>query len=76
MFKVASLFSGCGGGDLGLKGGFEFLGEHYKKLPLKQFMQMKLMIKSRKYLVRILILIPMSGILELFMRMIFLNMIF
>ncbi|BCC04933.1 DNA (cytosine-5-)-methyltransferase family protein [Bacillus cereus] len=35
MFKVASLFSGCGGGDLGLKGGFEFLGEHYKKLPFK-----------------------------------------
>ncbi len=30
--KVVSLFSGCGGGDLGLLGGFEFLGKSYKKL--------------------------------------------
>lgn len=35
MFKVASLFSGCGGGDLGLKGGFEFLGEQYESLPFE-----------------------------------------
>lgn len=35
MFKVVSLFSGCGGGDIGLKGGFEFLGEKYKELPFK-----------------------------------------
>lgn len=35
MFKVASLFSGCGGGDLGLKGGFEFLEEYYDELPFK-----------------------------------------
>lgn len=35
MFKVASLFSGCGGGDLGLKGDFEFLGEHYARLPFE-----------------------------------------
>lgn len=28
--KVVSLFSGCGGGDLGLLGNFEFLGETYK----------------------------------------------
>lgn len=27
--KIVSLFSGCGGGDLGLKGGFDFLGKHY-----------------------------------------------
>lgn len=28
---VVSLFSGCGGLDLGLVGGFEFLGRHYPK---------------------------------------------
>lgn len=27
--KVASLFSGGGGTDIGFVGGFEFLGEHY-----------------------------------------------
>lgn len=31
--NVASLFSGCGGSDLGLIGGFIFLGKKYKKLP-------------------------------------------
>lgn len=30
--KAISLFSGCGGGDLGLTGGFEFLGKKFKKL--------------------------------------------
>lgn len=29
--KVASLFCGCGGTDLGLLGGFEFLGNRYSK---------------------------------------------
>lgn len=33
-FKVISLFSGCGGMDLGFKGGFEFLGTKY---PENQF---------------------------------------
>jgi site-specific DNA-cytosine methylase len=28
---VVSLFSGCGGMDLGFSGGFEFLGKKYKK---------------------------------------------
>jgi DNA (cytosine-5)-methyltransferase 1 len=28
-FKVISLFSGCGGKDLGVLGGFEFLGQQY-----------------------------------------------
>lgn len=32
-FSVISLFSGCGGMDLGFKGGFEFLGKRYAKLP-------------------------------------------
>lgn len=27
--KIASLFSGCGGIDLGVKGGFTYLGKHY-----------------------------------------------
>ena len=27
--KVASLFCGCGGTDVGLVGGFDFLGKHY-----------------------------------------------
>ena len=31
--KVISLFSGCGGMDLGFKGGFTFLGKRYKRLP-------------------------------------------
>lgn len=30
---MVSLFSGCGGMDLGFSGGFEFLGTSYKKLP-------------------------------------------
>jgi len=33
--KVASLFSGCGGMDLGTIGGFEYLGNQYKKNPFK-----------------------------------------
>lgn len=31
--KVISLFSGCGGMDLGFSGGFEFLGKQYAKMP-------------------------------------------
>lgn len=34
-FSVISLFSGCGGMDLGFKGGFEFLGKRYAKQPFK-----------------------------------------
>lgn len=33
--KVASIFSGCGGSDLGIAGGFSFLRKKYKKLPFK-----------------------------------------
>lgn len=29
--KVASLFCGCGGTDVGMMGGFDFLGKHYEK---------------------------------------------
>lgn len=32
-FKVVSLFSGCGGFDLGLLGGFSYLGRKYSKNP-------------------------------------------
>jgi DNA (cytosine-5)-methyltransferase 1 len=31
--SVVSLFSGCGGMDLGFSGGFEFLGKSYSKMP-------------------------------------------
>lgn len=31
-YKIASLFSGCGGLDLGFSGGFSFLGNEYKRL--------------------------------------------
>jgi len=31
--KIASLFSGCGGLDLGFTGGFEFNGQSFKRLP-------------------------------------------
>jgi DNA (cytosine-5)-methyltransferase 1 len=34
-FNVVSLFSGCGGMDLGFKGDFTFLGNRYKRLPFK-----------------------------------------
>ena len=34
-FKVASLFTGCGGLDLGMQGGFTFLGKKYPKNPVK-----------------------------------------
>ncbi|MDR0913993.1 MAG: DNA cytosine methyltransferase [Oscillospiraceae bacterium] len=33
MYDVISLFSGCGGLDLGFKGGFTYLGKKYKKNP-------------------------------------------
>jgi DNA (cytosine-5)-methyltransferase 1 len=33
--KVISLFSGCGGMDLGFLGGFEFLGKKYSKNPFE-----------------------------------------
>ncbi|MEK7170879.1 MAG: DNA (cytosine-5-)-methyltransferase [Patescibacteria group bacterium] len=34
-YKIASLFSGCGGMDLGSQGGFEFMSKKYRKLPTK-----------------------------------------
>lgn len=34
-YKIASLFSGCGGLDLGFTGGFSFMGKEYPKLPTK-----------------------------------------
>lgn len=34
-YKVASLFCGCGGSDLGILGNFDFLGHHYAKLPFE-----------------------------------------
>lgn len=34
-FKVLSLFSGCGGMDLGIEGGFSFLGKKYSKTPFQ-----------------------------------------
>ena len=33
VYKVISLFSGCGGMDLGFKGDFDVFGEHFKKNP-------------------------------------------
>ena len=33
--KVASLFCGCGGMDLGIQGNFDFLGKHYNELPFE-----------------------------------------
>lgn len=35
MYKVVSLFSGCGGCDLGILGDFTFNGKYYKKLPFE-----------------------------------------
>ena len=35
IYTIASLFSGCGGMDLGAEGGFQFLHKNYKKLPIK-----------------------------------------
>lgn len=32
-YSVVSMFSGCGGMDLGLRGGFSFLGKRFKKNP-------------------------------------------
>lgn len=34
-YKVVSLFSGCGGLDLGIEGGFSYLNNSYKKNPFK-----------------------------------------
>lgn len=33
IFRIASLFAGCGGTDVGVLGGFDFLDNKYKKLP-------------------------------------------
>lgn len=35
MYKVVSLFSGCGGADCGMLGGFDFNKTHYEKLPFE-----------------------------------------
>lgn len=35
MYKVVSLFAGCGGADCGIIGGFSFNGKKYEKLPYK-----------------------------------------
>lgn len=35
VFTVVSLFSGCGGMDLGFCGGFDFLGKRYEKTPFR-----------------------------------------
>jgi DNA (cytosine-5)-methyltransferase 1 len=34
-WRVISLFSGCGGMDLGFRGGFRFHGKQYKRLPFE-----------------------------------------
>ena len=34
-YRVLSLFSGAGGLDLGIEGGFEYLGERYKETPFR-----------------------------------------
>jgi DNA (cytosine-5)-methyltransferase 1 len=34
-FRVVSLFAGCGGMDLGFRGGFQVLGRRYKRLPME-----------------------------------------
>ena len=34
-YSVVSLFSGCGGLDLGFLGDFSFLGDHYSRLPFE-----------------------------------------
>ncbi|MDR2556291.1 MAG: DNA (cytosine-5-)-methyltransferase [Bacteroidales bacterium] len=35
MYKVVSLFCGCGGADLGLLGGFTYNKQYYEKLPFE-----------------------------------------
>ena len=35
IYRIASLFSGCGGMDLGSEGGFDFLGKKYPKHSVK-----------------------------------------
>lgn len=35
MYSVASLFSGCGGGDCGMLGGFSYNGKDYASLPFR-----------------------------------------
>jgi DNA (cytosine-5)-methyltransferase 1 len=47
--RAISLFSGCGGMDLGLIGGFEFLNKKYKRLPF----DIKYAIDNDKYAVDI-----------------------
>ena len=34
-YRVVSMFSGCGGMDLGFAGGFEACGQHYAQQPFK-----------------------------------------
>ena len=34
-YSLVSMFSGCGGMDLGFRGGFSYLGQHYDSLPFR-----------------------------------------
>jgi len=35
IYNVVSMFSGCGGMDLGFRGGFDIFNQHYKKHPFR-----------------------------------------
>ena len=47
--KVASLFSGCGGMDLGVIGGFNYLNNHYDKNSCKYLSSNLLLVLVRIY---------------------------
>ena len=34
-FRVVSMFSGCGGMDIGFRGGLTGFGQHYSRLPFE-----------------------------------------
>lgn len=47
-YKVVSLFSGCGGLDLGIEGGFSFLGSDYHKNPFEVIWANDINVKATK----------------------------
>ncbi|KHF29177.1 C-5 cytosine-specific DNA methylase [Anoxybacillus sp. BCO1] len=76
MFTVVSLFSGCGGGDLGLHGDFEFLGNYYSKLPFKTIYANEIDPKVAEIFSENFNIILMSVILEMYQKMTSRNMMY
>lgn len=62
--RVASLFCGCGGTDVGLLGDFDFLGKHYNSNGMQIVYANDMMITPCNFLKKILELFQIIEIYE------------